>query len=169
MKKKIKLFYILHWLKDAGFKAIVVLLIVAFGFYAYAQIDWPAEGPNPVSGVVGMFVGETADSFGISINGYDQANNLCRNVYEGSHICTPAEMTNSYNNMNTESPIDDYGGPAYLWINSSAPGNVFPAINDCKGWTDNGLTPYYGTVWNFSLKAAAIQPCAAQLQFACCK
>lgn len=167
MTKRKTFLNILSWVKDAGLKAFAVLLIVAFGFYAYAQISWPAADPNPVSGVVGMYVGKTAGTTDGNVGGYDTANDLCESAFSGSHICSTAEMVNSYNHMNVQSPIN--GETGIVWINSAAPGNISPAINDCKGWANNGLTPYYGTVWNFGIKVAAIQPCAVQLQFACCK
>lgn len=170
MKKKTTIFNILNWLKDAGLKAFAVFLLLAAGFYAYAQIEWPTADPNPVSGVVGMYVGtSTGGGTGTdgNVGGYDAANALCEGAFSGSHICSTAEMVNSYNHKTPQSPINTASG--IVWINSAAPGNIFPAINDCRGWTNNGLTPYYGTVWNFGLGGAAIQPCAVVMGFACCK
>jgi len=174
MTKKKPFSTVVKWLKDAGLKALVILLLVASGFYALAQISWPANDPNPTTGVVGMFVGESTSAFGSSID-YDTANSYCASGggnLQGSHICTPAEMNNSYNHgVVGVAPVYTYAGSTTLWINSGPPGYTANA-NDCKGWTatDSPLSnPNYGTVWNFTSQYGGLLPCKTGKRYACCK
>lgn len=174
MSKKKTIPKLLNWLKDAGLKAFVILLIVASGFYALAAISWPADQPNAVTGLVGVFVGESTTPFNSSI-GYKTANTYCSSGagdLAGSHVCTPAEMTNSYNNgVLGISTIYTYALSPTLWINSGPPGYTANA-NDCKGWTatTNPLSnPNYGTVWNFTGRYGSLLPCKTGKKFACCK
>lgn len=182
MKKKSSIKKVLFWLKDAGLKALVILLIVAAGFYAYAAINWPVGEPNPTTGVVGMFVGATENTFDDS-QGYNLVNAWCAtgNVETpegtvnnlGAHICTPDEMVNSYNHGTLGvSPIFTYSDSNTLWINSGPPGFMVNA-NDCVGWTtasagpDNN--PNMGAVWNFVSDKGNLLKCQPGKQFACCK
>lgn len=179
MKKKNTLKNVLNWFKDAGLKALVILLVVATGFYAYAQITWPGSDPNPTTGVVGMFVGASETAFTTAID-YDQANQKCANhstdvSIRGSHVCTPDEMINSYNHgVVDESPIYTHDSTAIpnLWINNGPPGFTASA-NDCKGWTvisrGNNDDPNFGAMWIFSKKAGGLTPCQPDKKFACCK
>lgn len=182
MKKKNTFLKILNWLKDAGLKALVILLVVVAGFYAYGAINWPTGEPNPTTGVVGIFVGYTDTSF-INSQSYSAVNDWCANENVitpdgtvnglGAHVCTPDEMLNSYNHMTAGSPIhdDNYAGPATLWVNSGPPGYTANA-NDCKGWsaiTSPSDNPNFGTVWNFSEKYGGLLHCRTGKQFACCK
>jgi len=174
MTKKKRFLKRIYWLKDAGIKAFVVLLIVAAGFYTLASISWPADDPNVTTGIVGMFVGESATAYGSSID-YDTANSYCATGggnLEGSHICTPSEMNNSYNHGTAGiSAIYTYNSSPTLWINSGPPGYTANA-NDCKGWTaiNSPLSnPNYGTVWNFPDQYGGLLPCKTGKRFACCK
>jgi len=120
-----------------------------------------------ISSVAGnpLFVGLSATLVQGNLGSYTLANNACYNgagALSQSHICTAGEITDSY----VASHVSVTTGTA--WINAGSPANTFPAVNDCGGWTQN-VNPYYGTVWNFSSKSAAIQPCFATKQYACCK
>ena len=186
MKKKKTFLKVLNWLKDAGFKAFAILLIVAAGFYAIASITWPDNEPNPTTGVVGMFVDESTDAFGAgSARGYSEVNDLCATLAAspGSHVCTPTEMMNSLNHGNpSNAPVHTYlagGGETMLWINNGPPGYTANS-NDCLGWTaENQGTdpknPSYGAVWNFQAQAGGLAPCkditkpTTLKKFACCK
>jgi len=141
--------------------AVFAVFGAAVGVYAVA---YPASQPNPVSGVVGLYVGKTAASDG-SIGGYMTANNMCNGVETHSHVCSPMEIINTYNH--NASAVT--GETDIVWVNAGAPGNIAPAVTDCKGWTNNSNNPYYGTVWNFSKKTPAIQPCGKSMPVACCK
>ena len=170
MSKKRIFFNLFNWLKDAGLKAIAILLVVTAGFYAYAQIVWPGAEPNPVSGVVGMFVGESAVPFdGDKVTNYERATTSCRVAHSGSHVCTSNEMINTYNH----NPSLVTGLSGKLWINNGPPAYVETLSNDCGGWQIN--TPnVYGSVWNFDgapfvADSAYIQPCSTAYKFACCK
>lgn len=177
MKKKNTILNALSWLKDAGLKALVILLVVTAGFYTYAQITWPGSDPNPTTGVVGMFVGASENPFGPGMD-YDQVNNECSNHstdidIQGSHVCTPDEMINSYNHgVVGTSPIYTYTDTPNLWINNGPPGFTASA-NDCKGWsvTERGADadPNFGAMWIFSKKAGGLTPCQTGKKFACCK
>ena len=186
MKKK-TFFKALEWLKDTGLKAFAVLALIVGGFYVYAElVVWPTNDPNPTTGVVGVFVGESKAPFNPSSaspavgTNYIDANNLCathtdENI-KGSHVCTPDEMVNSYNHSNAQSPIltykDQAGASKTLWINNGPPAFTANA-NDCKGWAavDSPLENMnYGTVWNFDDKAGGLLPCNVKdKKFACCK
>jgi hypothetical protein len=168
---------ILNWMKDAWLKAIVVLLIVAGGFYAYAAITWPGDEPNPTTGVVGMFVGESTETFGqtVATKGYDKVNDLCASnpSFTGSHICTPDEMVNSYNHGKVGvAAIYTYNTTPNLWINNGPPGYTASA-NDCRGWTVTSRgtedDPNFGAMWIFSKKTGGLTPCNTGKYFACCK
>lgn len=182
MKKK-TLSKTMHWLKDAGLKALVVLLLVTAGFYTYAQITWPAADPNDVSGIVGKFVGDSIDksrsgnlgTFEAS-SSYQDANDFCSTNTDqdvaGSHVCTPDEMINSYNHgVSGISPIFTYTDSTTLWINNGPPAFTANA-NDCKGWVETTSpleNPNYGTIWNFSTKAGGLLPCRTGKAYACCR
>ena len=170
---------ILNWIKDAWLKAALILLIVTGGFYTYAQISWPADEPNPTTGVVGMFIGQSSKAFGDSGvgTGYANVNDLCsKNTapdFYGSHICSSMEMMNSYNHAVASSIINTYNTTPTLWINNGPPGYTSNS-NDCVGWTktDKGTdtqNPNYGAVWNFAAKAGGLSPCSTGRRFACCK
>ena len=169
MAKKRKIKNIINWLKDAVLKSLVILLVVVFGYYAYAQITWPADNPNPVSGVVGMFVGTTPPTsfYDGDSGGYENANDFCGNVEVGSHICTAMEMINSYNHKNAESAIND-ATTGMAWINNGPPGYVKYVTNDCNGWQTAEST-VFGSIWDFSENSSFITPCNQSLFFACCK
>lgn len=108
--------------------------------------------------------------------GYFTANAQCG---AGSHICTSKELIDSY--VFGAASLNGVTGNA--WINSAAPGNMFPAVNDCYGWTmgtwtydhdnDAGTTeissPFYGTMWSFDLSVSGIAACPSNFKFACCK
>lgn len=184
MKQKKTHYKILNWIKDAWLKAIVVLLIVAGGFYAYAAITWPSDEPNPTTGVVGMFVGESSTAY-IAAGSYDKVNAFCASIttYDnkpvtGSHVCTQDEMINSYNHGNKAfSAIFKYYNPptqpnAFLWINSGPPGYTSNA-NDCKGWATIKsplANQNFGRVWNFADQYGSLLPCDnTGFKFACCQ
>lgn len=171
------------WIKDAGLKSLVILLLVTAGFYTYAQITWPAADPNDVSGIVGKFVGDSIDTGRSGNQGtfeaplfYEGANDFCstnsNSNIAGSHVCTPDEMINSYNHGQAGvSPIFTYTDSATLWINNGPPAFTANA-NDCKGWVETSSptsNPNYGTVWNFSSKAGGLLPCRTGKAWACCK
>lgn len=175
--KKSKSF--LKWIGDAWLKSALILLIVTGGFYAYAQINWPADIPNPVTGVVGMFIGQSSKGFGDSGvgTGYSNINQLCSGStapnFDGSHVCSSMEMMNSYNHGNAQAIINSYSTSPTLWINNGPPGYVANS-NDCLGWTvtDKGTDPQnpnYGTMWVFASKAGGLAPCSVGRKFACCK
>jgi hypothetical protein len=166
------------WIKDAGLKSAVFFLILAGGIYAYAQISWPAANPNPVTGVVGMFVGATTQTYDAPAD-YSTVNNLCANNVTdpnlaGSHVCTPDEMMNSYNHGTSQALVNTFfasTGKATLWINSGPPGFAANA-NDCKGWTkidSPSANRNFGRVWNFQDKYGNLLDCTTGKSFACCK
>lgn len=178
----------LRWMSDVGLKAFAVLALVIGGFYAYAVIGFPPE-PNATTGVVGTFVGSSeydAPSNGVFsvASEYKEVNKYCSQAGRatpnsnliGSHICTPDEMTNSYNHGTVGvSPIF-LVNPAltpFLYINNGPPGYLASA-NDCGGWsrTDAGTNPQYpnyGSIWDFSQKMGRITVCTTGTKFACCK
>ena len=189
MTRKKKINHILNWIKDAWLKATFILLIAAGGFYAYAQITWPGDEPNPTTGVVGMFVGITENKYSAAL-GYDQVNSWCssgnvltldsaQNKITSNkmlaHVCTPDEMINSYNHGNSNSQINQFFskyGPAsdyqFIWVNNGPPSFAFNA-NDCQGWQDIKNTSS-GTAWDLKNKFGFLRDCGESAKsFACCK
>lgn len=170
----------LNLIKDSALKSIVILLVVIVGFYAYASINWPSD-PNPVSGVVGMFVGSTETVFSTpsdykTVNGWCETGTIITpdgNVDGiGAHVCTPDEMINSYNHGNDNSVIKTFytahNDIPFLWINSGPPAYAFNA-NDCEGWTNN-TSKDSGTAWDMEFHSGFLQDCNENTtQFACCK
>lgn len=171
MKKNTKIKNTLKWLKDTAFKALVIPLLLVAGYYVHAAIVWPSTDPNPVTGIVGMFVGESASAFDAGV-GYETANTYCEAAEIGSHICTPDEMINSYNHSVPESPILNYVASPNLWINNGPPGFTASA-NDCKGWTvsteGSAQDPNFGAMWVFAKDLGGLTPCQTGKKFACCK
>lgn len=155
-------------LVKALLRGLAVFAIFGAAVYVYAAISYPANQPNPVSGVVGLYVGKTAGSYkGGDASGYQNLNNYCSSgggALTNSHACTPMEIINTYNH--NASAVTGQTGT--VWVNSGAPGNTIPAVNDCNGWQDSTLS-YYGNVWSFTKKFSGILPCAFALSIACCK
>lgn len=148
----------------AMIQGLIVFAVFGFSVYAYA-ITYPSTQPNPVSGVVGLYVGKTAGAHNGNMGGYASANSLCAPVMTDSHICTPLEIINTYNH--NQSAVQNEVGA--VWLNSGAPANTTPAVNDCGGWK-NGTLGFYGNVWSFDNNDySGILPCAVTLPVACCK
>lgn len=143
---------------------LAVFAVFGAAVYVYA-ITYPANQPNPVSGVVGLYVGKTVSDYDGAMGSYQNANNLCDAVEPDSHMCTPMEIMNTYNH-NAGAVTGETGT---VWVNSGAPGNTMPAVNDCNGWKDNSLV-FYGNVWSFGNNDfSGILPCMVSLPIACCK
>lgn len=148
-------------------KGILIFAVFGLALYAYASIVYPPQ-PTPVTGVVGQFVGKTPSTYNGDRGGYDIANTLCSSSFSGSHICTPMEMINTYNNNPTA--ISSITDP--LWLNSGAPAYYLSVSNDCLGWTTTTSlygSPVYGSVWDTDKKYGMMTFCSTNLSFACCK
>ncbi len=174
---KNKLQKVLKFIADSAIRSLAVFLILgaSVGAYAYMSggVNWPDNAPSSVTGVVGMFVGTTADVdptkvFNGSQGGYNAANEKCNTAFVGSHICTAAEIINTYNN--NESIVNNSTGRA--WINNGPPGFLDTPANDCVGWTKQS-NDKYGYSWIFELGAfknhASLDTCNNPSPFACCK
>lgn len=159
-------------LTNALLRGLAVFAVFGAAVYAYAAITYPAVQPNPVSGVVGLYVGKTAGTYdGAGAGSYENANNFCANgggALTDSHVCTPMEMINTYNH----NPSELAGETDPLWLNSGAPAYYSSVSNDCLGWTTNGKfygSPVYGSVWQSSGKYGMMTFCSVSLKYACCK
>jgi hypothetical protein len=154
-------------LTQALLRGLAVFAIFGAAVYTYASIAYPVNQPNPVSGVVGLYVGKTASTYGGNIGSYQSANNLCASVpaaNSGAHVCSPMEIVNTYNHDAATASA----ATGTVWLNAGTPGNTQPAVNDCNGWKSNGLD-YYGNVWSFDQDYSGILPCMVSLSVACCK
>jgi len=182
MKKKQLLSSAFVWLKDVGLKAFAVLALVVGGFYVIAaDINWPTSPPNPTTGVVGMFVGESKTAYTAALD-YVTSGATCDGItapdgqiVNGAHICTPDEIVNSYNHGTAGiSAIFTYISSPTLWINSGPPGFTANA-NDCQGWkydvtkAQDLSNPVFGTIWTFGAKKGNLLLCESGKKFACCK
>jgi len=162
------------FIADSALRSLAVFLILgaAVGTYAYMTdgISWPDEGPGKTTGVVGMFVGLTPSSdYDGNQGGYSKVNSYC-NSLGGAHVCSSAEMINTYNN-NPSVLSGLTSGQA--WINNGPPGHDLTLSNDCKGWRFNlaeeGIYGRYGSTWNFASNSGGIFTCNQGMSFACCK
>ncbi|MFH0820444.1 MAG: hypothetical protein V1908_01585 [Candidatus Peregrinibacteria bacterium] len=158
----------LRWLLDVVPKGIAVFAIAAGTYYAYAEITYPPQ-PYVVTGVVGQFVGVTADVYDGSPVGYQNVNAFCSGGtgdLSGSHVCTAMELISSYNVGNPV--IVAQGGRA--WFNNGPPGYITNVVNDCTGWNSTSST-VFGAIWKFSSpSSASLSPCnISNLPFSCCK
>jgi hypothetical protein len=140
----------------------------------YCQKDVHGNGtcvvPPPPVDKTAKFIGLTSLAYDGNQGGYRTVDSYCdgetvRFNGSGSHVCTSKDIINSYNIADPDTLAQTGAG----WINSAAPGNISPMVNDCKGWLSNVNNPYYGTTWNFTQKISGIQPCGATKKFACCK
>lgn len=152
---------------SASLSGLAVFAVFGAALYAYAAITYPGSQPNPVSGIVGLYVGHTVGTYDGSIGSYQAANDSCAlgaGVLQNSHICTPMEIVNTYNH----NAVAVTGETGVVWVNAGAPGNDVPAINDCQGWQDSSVS-FYGNVWVFDAGYSGILPCMIDLPIACCK
>ncbi len=144
-------------------KGILIFAVFGFALYVYAAVvDFPDTAPMPVTGVVGMFVGISAETDG-SASGYTNANLYCSSAHAGSHICTAMEIINTYNNNPSSLP-----GSGNVWINNGPPGYDQTQANDCMGWNSPD-GEVFGSIWRFDSDDSGISPCVSSFQFACCK
>ena len=152
-------------------KGFLIFAVFGLALYAYAAVDFPADDPAPVTGVVGQFVGFSNTQINGAQSGYLSANDACNIAIPDSHICIAEEITRSYVNGNpaitnaTSSP-GSTPNEWFAWINNGAPG-YFANVNDCLGWTANASTSY-AAVWNVKGSSFAINHCGNTRRFACC-
>ena len=152
---------------SAALRGLVVFAVFGASFYAYA-VTYPANQPNPISGVVGLYVGKTAVHQGGEAGGYIAANDYCDAIYPDSHVCTPMEIINTYNN----NPAAITGETDSLWINNGAPAYFSSISNDCQGWTQSGTyygQAVFGSVWDTNNQYGVITTCSNSRAYACCK
>lgn len=155
-------------LTNALLRGLAVFAVFGAAVYVYAAISYPAVQPNPVSGVVGLYVGKTAGTYnGAGANGYQNANDFCANgggALADSHICTSMEIMNTYNH--NPSALSALTGA--MWMNNGAPAYTTAAPNDCNGWTNNTKF-FFGASWNFDIDFGTASSCNLTQPFACCK
>lgn len=166
MKKKRSRKYIEPFI-SAILRGLAVFAVFGVSLYAYA-VTYPANQPNPVSGVVGIYQGKTATYQGGDAGSYAAANALCDAAYTDSHVCTPMEIINTYNH----NPGAITGETDSLWLNSGAPAYFSSITNDCQGWTQSGTlygNPVFGSVWDANSQQGVITTCNNARAYACCK
>lgn len=185
MQNKNRFKGIAKWLIDASLKAMVILGLGLGAFYVYGQITFPGVDPYTVTGVVGQFLGVTAEGYDDAVTDYATLNNKCRTgdvVNEltglttnnaGAHVCNTMEIINSYNFNSSAINVADGTG----LINNGPPGfTVF--ANDCNGWSVRTSTylgsPAFASVWSFTDKNGSLATCDsvfnnATVKIACCQ
>jgi len=133
--------------------------------YVCNLLTLKCEIPTPNVNLTPQFVGVSAAAVNGNQGGYSAVDGICNTAYKGSHVCNSKEIINSYviGATSLTGVID------IAWFNSAAPGNVTPAVNDCKGWANGSSNPFYANVWSFPLKSAGIRPCNSTNKFTCCK
>lgn len=131
-----------------------------------AKLD--VAGDLRVSGCFGpVFVGMTSSSYDSNQGGYYSVNNLCKNTFSGSHVCTTVEMLNSINcEKNLGTIIGESSG---VWVTNGAPSLPTPT-NDCQGWTTNDSS-WKGIHYVYDPNGGKFyaKECSATLKIACCK
>ena len=151
-------------LTSASIWALGFFAVFGVALYTYA-ITYPDTQPNPVSGVVGMFVGSSPVTYdGDAVGSYSKVNAICEEAYEYSHICSPMEMVNTYNH----NPTILQGETESFWLNSGEPGNITNVNNDCRGWTVQ-TRDVFGTVWSTNKSQSLLAHCGLERKYACCK
>lgn len=124
-----------------------------------------------------VFVGLSAGGFDAAVRAdpkpYYAMSQKCASFGSGSHMCSTAEILNSYSTNNTTI----YGQSGAALISNGPPGfTVF--ANDCNGWTVNtavyNSSPAFAAVWSFSNKNGSLQTCdnaanTTLFKIACCK
>ena len=144
-------------------KGLIVFAVFSTALYAYA-VSYPTQ-PNPISGVVGTFVGETGGVYnGANASDYETANGYCDALVADSHVCTPMEMINTYNH----NPSALTGETASFWVNNGPPGYISNLNNDCNGWSSSDSATF-GSVWNTTKDASFVTSCDLSRAYACCK
>lgn len=153
---------------SASLRGLAVFAVFGTALYAYA-VTYPSSQPNPVSGVVGLYVGKTAASYnGGSAGSYQSANGLCSAAFANSHVCTPMEIINTYNH----NPSALTGVTGSMWVNNGAPAYFSSISNDCQGWNQSGTLygqAVFGSVWDATNKYGVITTCNNSRPYACCK
>jgi hypothetical protein len=157
-------------------KGLAIFAVFGFALYVYGAISYPENEPNPVTGVVGIFVGLSGTTNVPAPGSYNNASAKCSTsspstTYAGSHVCTAMEIINTYNNY--PSVFDTLTGTDVRgWINNGPPGYTATPANDCGGWQVADGTKY-GAIWLFNStiapKQASLQTCNNSYPFACCK
>lgn len=92
--------------------------------------------------------------------GYEAANRICDDDYEGSHMCQAWEIVNT---------INVYGTSAFAgdgWISEVAPGYTAD-MDDCRGWTSDSSSRL-GSYFKFTDVRGAGVNCANEIKIACC-
>lgn len=149
---------------SASLRGLASFAVFGFALYAYA-VSYPATDPGPVTGVVGLFVGETPSTYtGNAAGDYETANGYCDALEPGAHVCTPMEMINTYNHA----PALLSGETASFWINAGPPGYISNLNNDCNGWNSNSSTTF-GSVWNTTNDSSFVTSCDLSRAYACCR
>ncbi len=116
------------------------------------------------NGYSGLYAGKTAGTYNGSQSGYEAVNAYCDAFLTDSHVCTAAEIINTYNYDPTA--LAALSGP--MWINSGPPAYTTAAPNDCNGWTNN-TSSFFATSWNFDIDFGTASSCNLTQSFACCK
>lgn len=133
--------------------------------------DLVASGDFTVQGCFGpVFLGRTTAGFQGNVGGspgYISANSRCNGTFDGSHVCTTAEVLNSINC----GAIASVGlAETDMWIANLAPSLPTPT-NDCVGWT-TASSDWWGIKWRFNEDTgggAFAERCSTSLSFACCR
>ncbi len=151
-------------LKSPLGKSSLVLAFFIMAAGVYGAITYPTA-PNPMTGLVGTWVANTPATYdGNDANGYETATTYCDAQEPNSHVCSPAELINTYNN----NPLVLTGQSDTVWVNTGASTGVISA-NDCEGWTsDSTVTTAFGTAWNLNTGVAEIHQCHEALPYGCC-
>lgn len=145
-------------------RGLLIFLVFGLAMVTYAVV-FPTVEPNPASGVVGLYVGETTDSYdGDDAIGYQAADALCEADYAGSHVCRIEEIVNTY----TFNPTAVTGLTDIVWVNAPSSDVAQNAVNDCRAWRQ-GNAPYFAKVWNFNILGAGVQQCNSTHAYACCR
>lgn len=149
-------------------RGLLIFLVFGLAMVSYAVV-FPTVEPQPASGVVGLYVGPTPQSYdGNDAANYAGTNALCNAQFSGSHVCRLDEIINTYTHASAS--VD--GLTTIAWVNAPYLGlsEGTRRINDCRGWSaDDSNGRFFAHVWNFNSGISGLQQCHATHPFACCR
>ena len=134
------------------------------------------DNGNCLSSVGSVFYNKTAATYTGSLSfggftGYKAGDAICNASFEGTHLCSMAEISYTIATRNL-SEITGWVGEA--WI-ATGPAKYSPAslpVNDCNGFAHGAADSYLGNWWSFSQSTGGSGKtgnCGNTLSVGCCK
>ena len=134
------------------------------------------DGGNCLSGAGSVFYNKTAATYTGSLSfggftGYKAGDAICNASFEGTHLCSMAEISYTIATRNLSVVI---GWVGEAWI-ATGPAKYSPAslpVNDCNGFAHGAAGSYLGNWWAFDQSTGGTGKtgnCGNTLSVGCCK